>query len=83
MLSSYNTGEEDAEKLRKFLSGLDALVNLIPWNPIEGMDFKTPTDEEIRAFTNELRKRNINYSIRRSKGRDISGACGQLASNIE
>ena len=83
MLFSYNTGEEDAEKLRKFLSGLDALVNLIPWNPIEGMDFKTPTDEEIRAFTNELRKRNINYSIRRSKGRDISGACGQLASNIE
>ena len=83
MLKGYNTGKEDAEKLRKFMSGMDALVNLIPWNPVEGMEFETPTDVEIRAFTNELKKLNINYSIRREKGRDISGACGQLASKIE
>ena len=83
MLKGYNTGKEDAEKLRKFMSGMDALVNLIPWNPVEGMEFETPTDAEIKAFTSELRRMNINYSIRREKGRGISGACGQLASKIE
>lgn len=83
MLKDYNTGLEDAEKLKKFTSGMDALINLIPWNPVEGMRFETPTDEEIRRFTLELKKLNINYSIRRSKGRDISGACGQLASKVK
>ena len=83
MLKGYNTGTEDAEKLKKFMSGMDALVNLIPWNPVEGMSFESPSDDEIRAFTNELKRLGINYSIRRSKGRDISGACGQLASKNE
>ena len=83
MLKDYNTGKEDAEKLRKFMSGMDALVNLIPWNPVEGMTFKSPDENEIKAFSNELKRLNINYSIRREKGRDISGACGQLASKIE
>lgn len=83
MLKGYNTRAEDAEKLKKFMNGMDALVNLIPWNPVEGMSFESPSDDEIRAFTNELKRLGINYSIRRSKGRDISGACGQLASKME
>ncbi len=83
MLKDYNMGAEDAEELKKFLQGMDALVNLIPWNPIEGMSFKSPDDNDIRLFTNELKKLGISYSIRRSKGRDISGACGQLASEVD
>ena len=47
------------------------------------MTFKSPDENEIKAFSNELKRLNINYSIRREKGRDISGACGQLASKIE
>lgn len=82
MLKDYNISKEDAEELKKFVAGLDALINLIPWNPIEGMRFKTPSDEEIREFTSNLKSLGINYSLRRSKGRDISGACGQLATKI-
>lgn len=79
MLSGINTDEESAKELQKFTRGLDALVNLIPWNPVEEMDFKTPGDKEIDNFTRLLARMGVNYTIRRSKGREISGACGQLA----
>ena len=80
MLSGVNTSRENAEELYKFAKGLDVLINLIPWNPIDELEFKSPTDIEIRAFTNELKKLGLNYTLRRSKGRENSAACGQLAS---
>lgn len=80
MLGGINTTKESAEELYKFTRGLEVLVNLIPWNPIEELNFTTPTDREIRSFTDELRRLGVNYTIRRSKGRENSAACGQLAS---
>lgn len=79
MLSGVNTSEESAVELAKFLRGMDALVNLIPWNPIEELEYSTPTDREIDSFTACLKRFNVPFTIRRSKGRDISSACGQLA----
>lgn len=80
MLGGINTTKESAEELYKFTRGLEVLVNLIPWNPIDELKFTTPSDKEIRCFTDELRKLGVNYTIRRSKGRENSAACGQLAS---
>ena len=79
MLSGVNTDRKSAEQLASFVKGLDALVNLIPWNPIPELGFRTPAEEEIRQFEKDLKSQGINYTIRRSKGRSISGACGQLA----
>ena len=79
MLSGVNTDRKSAEQLASFVKGLDALVNLIPWNPIPELGFRTPAEEEIRRFEKDLKSLGINYTIRRSKGRSISGACGQLA----
>lgn len=79
MLSGVNTDRKSAEQLASFVKGLDALVNLIPWNPIPELGFRTPSEEEIRQFEKDLKSLGINYTIRRSKGRSISGACGQLA----
>lgn len=79
MLSGINTDRKSAEQLASFVKGLDALVNLIPWNPIPELGFRTPAEEEIRQFEKDLKSLGINYTIRRSKGRSISGACGQLA----
>ena len=79
MLSGVNTDRKSAEQLASFVKGLDALVNLIPWNPIPELGFRTPAEEEIRQFEKDLKSLGINYTIRRSKGRSISGACGQLA----
>ena len=80
LLGGVNTSKESAEKLRAFMKGLDAVVNLIPWNPVEELDFTTPGDGEIRQFETYLRAMGIPYTIRREKGRGIGGACGQLAS---
>ena len=80
MLSGINTTHESAEALASFAHGLDAVVNLIPWNHIEGMEFKTPAKKEIDGFCHELRRLGINYTLRMEKGGSISGACGQLAS---
>ena len=79
MLSGVNTDRKSVEQLASFVKGLDALVNLIPWNPIPELGFRTPSEEEIRQFEKDLKSLGINYTIRRSKGRSISGACGQLA----
>ena len=81
MLSGVNTDRESAEKLRHFMKGLDAVVNLIPWNPVEALDFKAPSDREIQHFESFLGSLGINYTIRRSKGQKIAGACGQLATD--
>lgn len=80
LLSSVNTSEESAEELFFFLKGLDALINIIPWNEVEGLPFKSPDKREIQTFLSYLDKRNIKYTVRRRKGDDDSAACGQLAS---
>ena len=79
MLKGVNTTQEAAKELSRFTEGLFAVVNLIPWNPIDDLPYKTPSDEEIRTFTRELDHLHVNYTIRITKGRKISGACGQLA----
>jgi 23S rRNA (adenine2503-C2)-methyltransferase len=83
LLGGLNTRPKDVEELARFAVGLDVIVNLIPWNPVEGMVFegrplREPEEEEIAAFTALLDKRGIPYTRRRRKGRSIGGACGQL-----
>lgn len=81
MLGGVNTTPEAAKDLASFTAGLFAVVNLIPWNPIEGMEWRTPDAQEIRAFTSQLDRLRVNYTLRMPKGRGISGACGQLATS--
>lgn len=81
MLGGVNTTPEAAKDLASFTAGLFAVVNLIPWNPIEGMEWRTPGAQEIRAFTSQLDRLRVNYTLRMTKGRGISGACGQLATS--
>ena len=83
MLSGVNTSSKSAKALANFMTGLSAVVNLIPWNKVEGLDFESPSAEEIRKFTNDLDHLHINYTLRLPKGRGISGACGQLATSTK
>ena len=80
MLGGINTTEKAAKSLQKFTKGLEVLVNLIPWNPIDSLPFSSPLDSEVRKFTSTLKSLGVNYSIRREKGRSADAACGQLAS---
>lgn len=79
MLKGVNTTRDAAAKLAKFTEGLFCVVNLIPWNPIPELGYETPDDKEIRAFCADLDYLRVNYTIRLTKGRNVSAACGQLA----
>lgn len=78
LVSGVNDTDKDAVELSDLLKGLNAVVNLIPVNPIKERTFK-PTDRKgAEQFKNKLEKNHINATIRREMGRDIDGACGQL-----
>ena len=64
--------------LKKALKGLVCKMNLIPYNPVSEFDHKTPTRKEMYAFRDQLIALGIHATIRTPRGRDISGACGQL-----
>jgi 23S rRNA (adenine2503-C2)-methyltransferase len=83
LLGGINTRRQDIEALAGFAAGLEAVVNLIPWNPVEGMQFEgrlltQPTAREITDFSEALSERGIGVTRRFKKGRGVSGACGQL-----
>lgn len=78
LLAGVNDAPEHAVELSRFLHGLRVKINLIPFNPYPGADFDGPTDESLEKFQEILVAKNHTVIVRKSKGRDISAACGQL-----
>jgi 23S rRNA (adenine2503-C2)-methyltransferase len=78
MLAGINDSPEDARKLVKVLAGVKAKVNLLPLNEAPGIPFERPSDERINTFAKILADRGLMVSVRKSRGRDIRAACGQL-----
>jgi 23S rRNA (adenine2503-C2)-methyltransferase len=79
LIRGVNDRDEDAVRFAKLLAGIKAKINLIPLNPHEGLDMSPPTEERMAAFQEILIDHRFTVMIRKSKGRDISAACGQLA----
>lgn len=82
LLAGTNTTKESAQRLIEFASGMDVYINLIPWNPVEEMEFKTPSQNECRFFVQLLEKAGLNVSMRTRRGVKIGGACGQLGRSV-
>jgi 23S rRNA (adenine2503-C2)-methyltransferase len=78
LIHGVNDSEADARRLAKLLQPIRCKINLIPFNSHEGCDFKRPPESKIQAFYKILFDKNYTVIIRRSKGQDISAACGQL-----
>ena len=78
MLAGVNDTPEDARRLARLLSGVQAKVNLLPLNEAAGIPFERPSDEAINRFGKILADRGVTVSVRKSRGRDIRAACGQL-----
>ena len=78
LLNGVNDSLSDAEELVKFIGNTKATVNLIPWNPVSGINHEPPTKQRCEAFKNLLLKRGITATLRQEKGQDINAACGQL-----
>jgi len=80
LFEDFNDSLEDAEELVKVYRQVPAdLVNLIEYNPIDFADFKKPSEERVNAFMRYLESKRVNVRLRRSRGKDIDAACGQLA----
>jgi 23S rRNA (adenine2503-C2)-methyltransferase len=78
LLKGVNDSVEDATRLTKLLQGIKSKVNLIPFNPFPGSEFKRPDDATVRRFQKVLLDSHYTAPVRESRGRDISAACGQL-----
>jgi 23S rRNA (adenine2503-C2)-methyltransferase len=80
LLAGYNDSPQDAAALARLIRGVRAKVNAIPFNPDPNLPpwMKRPTDASIDRFVDALVRHGVRVTVRRSKGRDIAAACGQL-----
>ncbi len=83
LLRGFNDSLADAQELVRYASDVHAKVNLIEYNPIDGGEFGRTDSTEAEAFQQYLDRKGIIARIRRSRGRDIDAACGQLANKNE
>ena len=74
-----NDRAEHAGELANLLRGRPALVNLIPYNPVPGLPYRTPSSSVTARFVEILAQGGLNVNIRHRKGDRIAAACGQLA----
>jgi 23S rRNA (adenine2503-C2)-methyltransferase len=82
MLRGVNDSIAHANQLASLLKGKPAKVNLIPFNPFFGTEFKRSSVETIRHFQDRLRERGLIATTRKTRGDDIDAACGQLAGKV-
>jgi 23S rRNA (adenine2503-C2)-methyltransferase len=82
LLSGVNDRPEHAGELVKLLRGRPALVNLIPYNPVPGLPYRTPPSAVTARFVETLTQAGLNVNIRHRKGDRISAACGQLRRGV-
>ena len=83
LLKNINDSIYDAKKLLEFIKITPCKINLIEYNTVSDFEFKKSTDKKTDLFINFLEKHNVIVNLRRSKGKDINAACGQLANQNE
>jgi 23S rRNA (adenine2503-C2)-methyltransferase len=79
LFDHFNDSEEDAHHLMEWCDQVPAFVNLIEYNNVEGVTLHRAKSDRRDAFVDYLREHDINVAVRRSRGKDIDAACGQLA----
>jgi 23S rRNA (adenine2503-C2)-methyltransferase len=78
LLEGVNDGDDELDALATLLEGHYAVVNFIPYNTIEGADFRRPSWERAAEMTRYLHRRGVLAKLRRSAGQDVEAGCGQL-----
>ena len=78
LLNEVNDTPEDARRLVRLLNGIKGKVNLLPLNEAAGIPFDRPADDRVNRFARILADHGVTVSVRKSRGRDIRAACGQL-----
>ena len=81
MLKKVNDSLDDAKRLVKLIKNIPSKINLIPFNPWPGSNYKTSEPESVKIFANYVKKAGYSSPVRKPRGVDIMAACGQLKSN--
>ena len=83
LIDGINDSIDHARSLSKILTGLACKINLIPFNPFDGCDYKRSKDKNIEIFRKHLFNKGFITTLRVTRGDDIDGACGQLVGNLK
>ena len=75
-----NDGDDEVEGIAALLAGRYAMLNLIPYNTVDGLAYRRPPAERAAAMARALNRRGILTRLRRSAGQDVDAGCGQLRS---
>lgn len=78
LIEGVNDSDEELEGIERLLAGKYAMMNFIPFNRVEGLDFERPSWDRAAAMARHLHSRGILTKLRRSAGQDVDGGCGQL-----
>jgi 23S rRNA (adenine2503-C2)-methyltransferase len=78
LIRDFNDSDEDAQRLVKLVKGIPCKINLLAYNENPFIDFKRPDEERVLEFQNILLAHHLTVTYRKSRGRDIAAACGQL-----
>ncbi|HUT34513.1 MAG TPA: 23S rRNA (adenine(2503)-C(2))-methyltransferase RlmN [Planctomycetota bacterium] len=78
LVKGVNDSAGDARALAELVGGEPILVNLLPLNPVEGLPWEEPSAERVARFAAQLRRERVRVQVRKRRGGDIAGACGQL-----
>jgi 23S rRNA (adenine2503-C2)-methyltransferase len=79
IFKEFNDSIKDAHELADYCRGFPVKINIIEYNPIDDGEFKQADPDRVNAFAAFLESRNLIVNVRRSRGKDIDAACGQLA----
>jgi 23S rRNA (adenine2503-C2)-methyltransferase len=82
LIEGVNDGDDELERMVALLAGKYAVMNFIPYNTVDGLDFRRPSVERAREMTRHLHRHGILAKLRRSAGQDVEGACGQLRARV-
>lgn len=83
LFKDFNDSLEDAQNLIKFARHIPSKVNIIEYNPVDGSPFRKTDTATLLKFQNALESAGITTTVRRSRGKDIDAACGQLANKTQ
>jgi 23S rRNA (adenine2503-C2)-methyltransferase len=83
LLDGVNDTDDEIEGLVRLLAGKHAVLNLIPYNAVDGLAWARPAEERSKAMARELNRRGILTKLRRSAGQDVQAGCGQLRARSE
>ena len=83
LMAGVNDGDDEVEGIARLLTGKHAMMNLIPYNSVEGMPWKRPSMERAAEMARVLHRRGVLTKLRQSAGQDVDAGCGQLRARAE